>query len=194
MPRIGLDLPILIQAAAELADSQGLEAVTLATLAQKLNIRSPSLYNHVKGLPELRRQLALSGLAQMTAQFRNERKGKFDDDAVRAFSSSYLSFARAHPGLYEAIQRAPEPDDIEMQAAGGEVVQLALDAFKGYGLEGDEAIHAVRGIRSLLHGFVTLERQGGFGIPLDLDVTFDKLIQTFVEGIKVLHRTPSESP
>jgi AcrR family transcriptional regulator len=185
VPRIGLDLPTLIHAATELADTQGLEAVTLATLAQKLNIRSPSLYNHVNGLPELRHQLALSGLAQMTALFKDARVGN-GDDAVRAFSYSYLAFARAHPGLYEAIQRAPEPNDNQLQAAAGEVVQFAVDALKGYGLEGDEAIHAVRGLRSLLHGFVTLERQGGFGIPLDLDVTFEKIIHTYLKGIKVV--------
>ncbi|MEX1030398.1 MAG: WHG domain-containing protein [Paenibacillaceae bacterium] len=188
MPRIGLDLPNLVHAATELADTQGLEAVTLATLALKLNIRSPSLYNHVKGLPDLRRQLALSGLIQMSEQFKYALTGKSGDDAVRAFSYAYLTFARAHPGLYEAVQRAPEPDDKLLQKAGGEVVQMAVDALKGYGLEGDEAIHAVRGIRSLLHGFVSLERQGGFGISLNLDVTFEMLVHTYLEGLKAIRR------
>jgi AcrR family transcriptional regulator len=186
MPRIGLDLPNLVHAATELADTQGLHAVTLATLAQKLNIRSPSLYNHVKGLPELRRQLALSGLTQMSKQFKLAVTDKSGDDAVRAFSYAYLTFARAHPGLYEAVQRAAEPDDKLLQEAAGEVVQMAVDSLKGYGLEGDKAIHAVRGLRSLLHGFISLERQGGFGIPLNLDVTFEKLVNTFLEGFKAI--------
>ncbi|MBB6671779.1 TetR/AcrR family transcriptional regulator [Cohnella nanjingensis] len=192
MPRIGLDLPTLIHAATELADAQGLEAVTLASLAQKLQIRSPSLYNHVNGLPDLRRQLALSGLEQMTEQFTCALEDKTGGDSVRAFSYAYLAFARAHPGLYEAVQRAPEPDDRQLQEAGGRVVQMAVNALEGYGLRGDTALHAVRGIRSVLHGFVSLERQGGFGLPLDLDVTFRLLLDTFLEGVKVMQTKAGE--
>jgi AcrR family transcriptional regulator len=186
MPRIGLDLPRLIQAATEIADAQGLEAVTLASLAQKLQIRSPSLYNHVNGLPDLRRQLALSGLEKMSELFARSLDGKTGDDAVRAFSYAYLAFARKHPGLYEAVQRAAEPGDKLLEEASAKVVQMAVNVFNGYGLRGDAAIHAVRGIRSLLHGFASLERQGGFGIPIDLDVTFQLLIETFLEGIKAM--------
>jgi AcrR family transcriptional regulator len=188
MPRIGLDLPRLVQAATEIADTQGLEAVTLASLAQKLHIRSPSLYNHVNGLPDLRRELALSGLEKMSEQFGRALDGRTGDDAVRAFSYAYLAFARQHPGLYEAVQRAAEPGDKLLEEASGKVVQMAVNVFDGYGLRGDAAIHTVRGVRSLLHGFASLERQGGFGIPLDLDVTFQLLIDTFLEGIKAMRK------
>jgi AcrR family transcriptional regulator len=184
MPRIGLDLPTLIQAATEIADTQGLEAVSLASLAQKLQIRSPSLYNHVNGLPDLRRQLALSGFGQMSEHFKRALAGKSGDDAVRAFSYAYLSFARAHPGLFEAVQRAAEPDDKLLQEAAGEVVEMAVNALEGYDLRGDAAIHAVRGLRSVLHGFASLEKLGGFGIPLDLDETFRLLIDTFLKGVQ----------
>jgi AcrR family transcriptional regulator len=192
MPRIGLDLPTLIQAATEIADTLGLEAVTIASLAQKLKIRSPSLYNHVNGLPDLRRQLALSGFAQMSEQFTSTLAGKSGDDAIRAFSYAYLSFARAHPGLYQAMQRAAAPDDKLLQEAGREVVGMAINALEGYGLRGDAAIHAVRVMRSVLHGFSSLEKQGGFGLPLDLDVTFRLLIDTFLDGIKVMQTKAKE--
>lgn len=183
-PRIGLDLPTLLNAATAIADEQGFEAVTLATLAQKLQIRSPSLYNHVNGLPELRRLLALKGLETLADGLEREVAGHTGDDAIRAYSQAYLAYARAHPGLYEAIQRAPAPDDELLQQAGSRVLQQIYQVMALYGLEGDAAIHAVRAIRSLLHGFVTLERQGGFGIPLDLDVTFRLMVDTFLAGVK----------
>ncbi|MFC4099414.1 TetR/AcrR family transcriptional regulator [Paenibacillus xanthanilyticus] len=186
MPRIGLDLPAVIRAATEIADEQGLEAVTLASLAQKLQIRSPSLYNHVNGLPDLRRQLALSGMAKMSERFASALAGKSGDEAIRAFSYAYLDFARAHPGLYEAVQRAVDQDDNRLQEAAGGVVDMAVNALEVYGLRGDAAIHAVRGLRSFLHGFAHLEKQGGFGMPLDLDVTFNLIVDTFLAGIKVM--------
>lgn len=186
MPRIGLDLPTLLQTATDIADESGLEAVTLASVAQKLQIRSPSLYNHVNGLPDLRRHLAFRGLALLKERFERALEGKDGDDAVRAFSQAYLGFARKHPGLYEAIQRAPEPDDDALKQAMGEIVGYAVRALEGYGLRGDPAIHAVRAIRSLLHGFASLERQGGFGMPLDLDVTFRLMVETFLAGVKAM--------
>ena len=40
-----------------MTDTQGLDEVTLAPLAKKLNIRPPSLYNHINGLPALLKSL-----------------------------------------------------------------------------------------------------------------------------------------
>ncbi|MDG0790871.1 WHG domain-containing protein [Cohnella ginsengisoli] len=185
-PRIGLDRATLLQAATEMADEHGLESVTLASLAQKLKIRSPSLYNHVNGLPDLRRELALSGLGKMAESFEAVLDEAEGDETLRAFSRAYLAFARRHPGLYEAVQRAPDPDDAVLAEAGGRVVSLVVRVIETYGLRGDAAIHAVRGIRSVLHGFVSIERQGGFGMPLDLDVTFRLLVDTFIAGVKAL--------
>ncbi|CAI6087348.1 TetR/AcrR family transcriptional regulator [Cohnella sp. JJ-181] len=185
-PRIGLDRATLLQAATEMADEHGLESVTLASLAQRLKIRSPSLYNHVNGLPDLRRELSLSGLAKMASRFEAVLTEASGDEALRAFSRAYLAFARQHPGLYEAVQRAPDPEDCELSEAGAAVVGLVVRVIETYGLRGDAAIHAVRGIRSVLHGFVSIERQGGFGMPLDLDVTFRLLVDTFIAGVKAL--------
>jgi len=57
--------------------------------------------------------------------------------------------------------------------------------LKPYHLPEDEALHAVRSLRSILHGFASLEQKGGFGMPLSTDETLDFLIRTFVLG---LHR------
>ena len=187
MPRIGLDLPTVVQAAIEMANNEGIEAVTIAALAQKLHIRPPSLYNHINGLPELRRQLALAGIERMLEQFSTALHGKSGEDAIRTFCSEYVSFARTHTGLYDAVQRAAAPDDTILQEASKRIVQLAVDALKDFGLEGDDVIHAVRVIRSMLHGFATLERQGGFGLPLELEHTFHLLVSTYIEGIRSIY-------
>ncbi|RUS47844.1 TetR-like C-terminal domain-containing protein [Cohnella sp. AR92] len=191
-PRIGLDLPTLLEAATELADQQGLESVTLASLASQLNIRSPSLYNHVNGLPELRRLLALKGLELLLTKLDGAAANLLGDEALMAFCRAYLSFSREHPGLYEAFQRAPEPDDTELKQAAALVVDRAVQAIGAYGLQGDAAIHAVRAVRSFLHGFASLERQGGFGIKLDLDDTFRLMVETFIAGVKARRNEASE--
>jgi AcrR family transcriptional regulator len=187
-PRIGADLPTILKAAAELADDRGLDQVTMASLAEKLSIRSPSLYNHVKNLGMLRNRLALYGLEQLIEWMEQARAEAAGLDAVRRITRAYVAFARAHPGLYEATIRAPDPGEPLLRQAGGKVVDLVLKALGECGLEGPAAVHAVRGIRSLIHGFSSLEHKGGFAMPLPLDTSFDLLMEAFLEGLDVYRR------
>ena len=184
MPRIGLDLPTLLHAAAELADREGFDAVTLASLAKKLDIRSPSLYNHVDGLDGLRRKLAIYGIEKLTAAMARAAVGRSGDDAVRAFGHAYVSFVREHPGLYEATLRAPDGGDIELQQVSSVLLDLTVKILEPYGLAEQPAIHALRGLRSILHGFASLEKLGGFGIPLSLDESLERLLDIYISGLK----------
>ena len=51
--RTRLTKTTVVQAAAELLNSEGAAALSLNRLAEKLDVRTPSLYNHVDGLPGL---------------------------------------------------------------------------------------------------------------------------------------------
>jgi AcrR family transcriptional regulator len=182
-PKARLDHAAVIQAAADLADAEGFDQLTLASLAERLGVRVPSLYNHVSGLPGLRRDLVLLGSRELSARLARATIGRAADDAVVALAQAYRAFAREHPGLYAAAQRAPDPADQEAQAAAREVVEIVLAVLAAYSLQEETAIHAVRGLRSALHGFVTLEASGGFGIPLGLDESFRRLIQMLIRGL-----------
>jgi len=182
--RAGLDAASVVRAAAALADANGVEALTLGELAAHLGVRTPSLYNHIAGLAGLRRDLALFGARELNARLSRAAIGKAGDAAIRAFADTYRAFAHAHPGLYAAIQRAPGPDDHELHAAADEVVATIVAVLAAYRLEGDDAMHTVRALRSFLHGFVSLEMGGGFGLPLDLDVSFRHLLQIFIAGLR----------
>ena len=63
-------------------------------------------------------------------------------------------------------------------------VKVGMSVMASFGLEGDEVVHALRGLRSLVHGFATLEISGGFGIPLDLDESFSRLVDLFIAGLE----------
>lgn len=187
MAKARLDLQTVLMAAAEIADTRGVEELTLATLSQKLGIRSPSLYNHVNGLPGLRYQLVLYGFGQIKEALTRASIGKSKDEAVLAIADAYREYALRHPGVYEATCRYPELTDPVVQQAAGEVVEVVLLVLQAYGLKEDAAIHTVRGFRSMIHGFVSIEKQGGFGIPLDLNVSFHFLVDTFLAGISIVH-------
>ena len=183
MPRAGLSTAAVVGAAAELADAEGLEALTLARLAGSVGVRTPSLYNHVASLDDVRRRVALVGLRELGDAMRDATVGRAGDDALTAMAHAYRAYAHAHPGRYAAMQRAPAAGDDELATPAARAVDVLLAVLRGYGLEGDDAIHAARAVRSALHGFVALESGGGFGIPVALDESFDRMVAALARGL-----------
>jgi AcrR family transcriptional regulator len=183
VPRKGLDEGRVVDAAVVIADTDGLEAVTLARLAAELGVRAPSLYNHVDGRDGLRRGVALRGLRELTDALRDAAVGRSGPDALGAIAHAYRAFAHEHPGLYAATVVAPAPDDPEHLAAAGETLDVVLAVLRAWDLDGDGEVHTARTVRSALHGFVVLEAAGGFGIPVNLDASFDALVATLARGL-----------
>jgi len=182
--RAGLSIEAVITAAAQLADAQGLEAVTLAAVADRLGVRSPSLYAHVDGLPGLRRALALMATKAMASALAHARRGRHGALALRAVAHAYRGFAQAHPGWYAAAQQAiPASQDTELYRALTEVVVPLVETLGEMGVPSGEVIHQTRAVRSALHGFVSLERSRGFGLPTDFDDSFDRMVELLVRGV-----------
>lgn len=179
--KVGIVPSQVVDAAAGLVDRAGASALTLGAVAHELGIRTPSLYAHVDGLPGLRRALQAHGAHLLAERIRAASAALAGADAMRAFASAYRSFAREHPGLYEVIQHAvSEDDDPAVAAALAEPVDVVVRALGTLGVEGDEAVHTVRIWRSALHGFVDLERRGGFAIPLGIDDTYQRLVDSLL--------------
>ena len=146
-------------------------------------MRTPSLYNHVGGHQALLRAVALQGLRELGDALRRAAVGRARGDALVAVADAYRAFAKACPGRFAAAVAGRSIRDPALQDAGADVVAVIVAVVGGWGLADDDAIHAVRAIRSALHGFVEIEADGGFDIDLDLDVSFARLVQTLAAGL-----------
>ncbi|TGG89981.1 TetR/AcrR family transcriptional regulator [Natronospirillum operosum] len=175
--RPGITRDRIIEASLLLIQQRGESALTLAALAKHFGVRPPSLYNHVSGLPGLKRELRLHGLNLLAAELQQSAMGNSGSAALTELCHAYRHFAQQQPALYRLTLASTENDDAELQAAGQAGLDAVLSILKGYRLRGDEALHAIRCLRSALHGFVSLEIEGGFAMPLDLDASFGHLIQ-----------------
>jgi AcrR family transcriptional regulator len=184
MPRAGLDAASVVAAAARLADRDGLDQLTLARLAAELGVRAPSLYAHVGGLADLRDRVGALGVAELTEVLSEAATGRAGREALHAVAVAYRAYARMRPGVYAALQRAPAGDEDERQAAAARLVGVLIAVLRGYGLEGDDAVHAVRLLRSALHGFVSLESAGGFALPLGLEESYERLVEMVDRGLR----------
>lgn len=186
-PRAGLDTAAVVQAAAELANQEGLEALSLSRLAALLGVQTPSLYNHVDGLPGLHRELALLNAHRLGETLSRAAIGRSGPAAVRRMAQAFRDYIKTEPGLYWIGTRHTAGEfsaDSELQQAEAQVVEVVLAVVASFGLDGEDALHAVRGLRSLVHGFATLEIAGGFGMALDCDESFRRLVEMYITGLE----------
>jgi AcrR family transcriptional regulator len=187
-PKAGLDKAIVVQAAARLVNTEGAQALNLNRLAQELGVRTPSLYNHVRGMPGLLRELALLNTRLLGDRLAKAAIGRSGPQALWRIAQAYREFINENTGLYLLSLRSSgrqSPVDQELQAAEANVVETCLAVLASFGLEGDDGLHALRGLRSIVHGFATLEAAGGFGLPLDCDESFRRLVDLFIAGLNL---------
>jgi hypothetical protein len=142
-------------------------------------VQTPSLYNHINGLPGLHRELAVLNARLLADRFGKAAIGKAGMDALVAVAQAYRSYIKEFPGLYmSTLQSSGTQDEVNkaLEQEEKRTLEVGLAVVNSFGLKGKDAVHAVRGLRSVVHGFATLEIAGGFGLPLDCDESFRRLV------------------
>lgn len=177
MARAGLDVDVVLQASVLIADSEGLESLTVAKLAASLGVKAPSLYNHIESLETLKGHLTTQGLLLLLDRSRDAIAGVAGRDALDGLGHSQRQFAKEHPGLWAATQLPVAGWSEAALKAADAYLALVLAVLRGYDTTGDAAIHAIRVIRASLRGFIDLELGGGFGLPQDVDASFSTLLK-----------------
>lgn len=184
--RTRLTKTAVIEAAVRLLNTEGPNALTLNRLADELGIRTPSLYNHVDGLPGLQKDLAVLNAKQLADRLSEAAIGKSGDDLFIEVAQAFRNYVKENPGLYlstlraSGTQAAPDPALIHEEERTLKVALVVMDSL---GLQGEDAIHAVRAFRSMVHGFATLEIAGGFGLPQDCDDSFRRMATALSAGL-----------
>ncbi|SER51530.1 transcriptional regulator, TetR family [Lentzea xinjiangensis] len=148
---------MIIDAARELAEEEGWDAVTTRRLAEKVEYSQPVLYSHFKGKDAIVRAVAVQGAGELARQLRKARaiRGR---SRLRAAAETYLEFARDRPALYDAMF----VQQVDIPFGTPEAPQELADAFG----ELLAAVEPVAGDRdpetltevfwSALHGIATL--------------------------------------
>nr|WP_269329409.1 TetR/AcrR family transcriptional regulator [Kineosporia babensis] len=173
----------VVAGAEELADEVGLPAMTLAALAARLGVKLPSLYKHVSGMEALQREISLRAMTELGQVMSRAAAGKAGDAAVIALMAAARQWIKQHPGRYATTVRAASATDEQAVAVSEEALSVLMDVLAGYGLSGKDAVDGARAVRSVLHGFSTLEIAGGFGMPVDVDRSYDLLVQALCRSL-----------
>jgi AcrR family transcriptional regulator len=184
---VRLDKQAVLQAAVDLVNAEGVAALTLSRLADELGIRSPSLYNHVDGLQGLQRELTVMNARLIADRLGEAAIGKSGTELFMSAAQAFRSYVKEYPGLYMSSLRASgtqETPDANLVHEEERSLRIGLAVMASLGLQGEDAIHALRAFRSMVHGFATLEIAGGFGLPQDCDESFRRLAEFLMAGLK----------
>ena len=185
MPRAGLDARTVVAAAADLADEAGFHNLTMGLLADRLGVRTPSLYKHVTGLADVQHRVAVLAVTQLGDAVRDAIGGRAGRDALAAFATAFRDFVTGHPGRYTATVGAEftGPDD-PLYTASARVLDTMAAVLSGYGIPADKMDHALRTMRSMFHGFTTLQAANGFQWSGDPDETFHWMVEFVDRGLR----------
>jgi AcrR family transcriptional regulator len=159
----------IVRAARALLEEEGPAALTMRRLGERLGIRAPSLYKHVRGKDELEDALQRAGLDELGAAVAREA-GAAGDPLAAAFAA-YRRFALASPALYRLVTERPLPADHELgpgERRGIEAVVAATGSVDG-----------ARAAWAFAHGMVHLELSDRFPPGADVDAAWRAGLEAF---------------
>lgn len=183
-PRAQISFTKILEAAIDICNEEGYEQLALSSISKRLRIKSPSLYNHIQSLSDLKQKMAFYGLQVLYDSILHSVIGCIGDEAIVSASKAYIAFANKHPGLYSSISKVPDPYEPQFEALGNQLVQVFVKLLRVYDLSDEDSIHAVRGLRSMLHGFSSIQMDFGFRLNYLQEDSLNFVINTFLDGLK----------
>jgi len=160
-------------AALEIIEQQGEGALSMRTLAMRLDIKAPSLYDHVKNRDEVVALVQAKGLADFGRGF--AAAGTSTREKIQFYRGWALANANLYPVVFQQfLQRALLPAGLESSVLG-----LVVAAAGGSHVQ-------ARAMWAQLHGLVDLELQGRLPADADMDATWEQVIK----GIEAIQESP----
>ena len=190
MQKRGLTRQLLLQAAIDIVETEGTENLTVCKLAQKVSVKPASLYNHIRGINDIKNDVVKHAANMLEEAVMSASVGKSKDEALLDMALNYRKYAHSHPELYKLLMGTTNLEDANTAKARRSLIRVLNQVLIPYQLSDEKTVHFIRSFRSTLHGFVSLEATGYFKTDVSPDESFIKMI----EGqIILLHKRENES-
>lgn len=185
MTHKGLSQEAVVLAAAELIERRGRAAFSMRLLADKLEIKTASLYNHVEGMDGLLAEVCRYTLRQMQAAELCSIEGKHGEETVYAMANTCRRFAKEHRELYWLTMELAARDSRVLDDAAVSFTEPIKQMLRDFNLREEYAIHFRRLFRAVVHGFVSQEDEGFFShYPVSSDESFEFAVRCFIDNLK----------
>ena len=176
----------IIEAAIDVLRSEGESSLGINSVARKLGIQPPSMYNHVKGNNDLYRLVALHGWQQFTTYAQASLKpGMTGRAQLIAIALSYRQCATDHPELLSiAASHRMDLEDQEFADLYNSLVELYVNTLTPWGFSEIEIIHSARMLNASFFGYAQLEINGIFQRSQSLDETYEWMVLRLIDALE----------
>ena len=191
----------ILDAAARLLETGGLDALTMHAVAVEVGVRAPSLYKRVRDRAALVRAVQEAAATELAAALSGAAKGRDPRADIVAMADAFRAFAHRRAGAY-GLLFAALPDEMRVSPETNEAAVAplfrALSALvPGGGREGNHdaigasdatepaggPLEAARLLVAFAHGFVTMELAGAFRLGGDVDRAWRMGVATIVDAV-----------
>lgn len=186
MARAGLDKKIVIETTAKLANEVGLDHISLKLVAKELGVQTPSLYNHIESLDDLKKGLMLYGWRQLEENLLLSVVGVSGYDALREMCYAFFEYATSNPGVFNAMLWYNKFQDEETLNATKKLFVVLFKIMGTLNISDESINHLIRTFRGFLEGYALLVNNGAFGNPISIKESFELSVEVMLAGIKTL--------
>src|SRR6187200_2813799 len=158
----------IVKAGRDIVEADGIDGLTMQSIASRVGVRAPSLYKRLQGRNELLRLVANDAAAELTRDLESAAAGKDARRDLANLARTFRRFAHANPGAYSLIF-APLPDDAradpEWSIKASAPVINATERLAGTA----DALEAARTVVAWANGFIAMELAGAFRLGGHVD-------------------------
>jgi AcrR family transcriptional regulator len=163
---------LITTTARSLAESEGWDAVTTRRLSNEIEYSQPVLYKHFGSMEDIVEAVALEGFGELAETLGAARRGDGPpQEPLSRVAHAYVSFAREHPALYDAmfaratrLRFGASDTPAPLSAAFVELRETVTPVAGGRDLETLTEV-----LWAALHGLITLGRNHRLRPGLDSD-------------------------
>lgn len=177
---------LIIEASAKLSNEVGLDNLTLLMIADELNIKSPSLYNHISSLDDIKKKLMIYGWKNLEDVIVNSAVGITGYEALKSMCNAFYDYAISNKGVFNAMLWYNKYDNEEMNNYTKKLFEVTFKILKPLGISDTNINNIIRTLRGFLEGYSLLVNNNAFGNPIPIRESFDLSLEIIINGIKSL--------
>ncbi len=164
-----------------LAQEIGLHHVSFPRIAERLEIKPPSLYNHFKNMDDVKVATAIYLYKELNTQLEAAIEKKKGAEAIQLYAHVYRDFAYENYAVYELLNWMPSPRNNDLLTVARESLHIIKDLIAEQVSNQKRLLIMSRIFRSQLHGFITLKQLGYFQkAEVSDEETFETMIAEYI--------------
>ena len=153
-------------------------------MAKKLKIKSPSLYNRISNLEDLKNKISLYGWKQLEEKMFLSIIEENGYEAIKSMAYAFYDYATENKGIFEVMLWYNKYMIEEGNQVTHNTFDILFKILRKLNLSDETINHFIRTLRGFLEGYVLLVNHQAFGHPLSIQKSFDFSLNILINGVK----------